>query len=84
MSLLGVDKLKVAEYKQLEKEGYGGNYVSFLSEYYRDKFFVRLVICPLCLSFWLGNIAAISLGIRENYAMAPAVLLFYLIFNKLL
>ena len=72
----------IAEYSKLHSEGYGGNYVDFLAEYYSDKFAVRLLICPVCLSFWLGVLTLPWLGLC-GFNVSPLVLFFYLIFTKL-
>jgi hypothetical protein len=74
----------IAEFNQLYREGYGGVYVDFLGEYYSDSFLVRLVKCPICLSFWSGTAAAILHGSLEGILFPPLILLFYLLFNKML
>jgi hypothetical protein len=74
----------VAEYNELHKHGYGGNYVDFLVEYYNDNFFVRLSSCPVCLSFWLGAFSALALDSFSAIVGAPLILFFYLLFNKML
>jgi hypothetical protein len=74
----------VSDYYKLQAEGYGGSYVDFLAEYYHDLFFVRLVICPVCLSFWLGVFACVCVDMPYGFCTAPLTLFFYLLFNKLL
>jgi hypothetical protein len=74
----------IAEYNELHKEGYGGVYVDYLAEYYSDKFFVRLLKCPICLSFWLGLFSSIFVGVYQGLLITPLVLLFYSIFNRAL
>lgn len=74
----------VAEYNELHKHGYGGNYTEFLIEYYNDKFIVRLLTCPLCLSFWTGIVAALYIDAIGGLVCAPLILFFYLLFNKML
>lgn len=74
----------VSDYLKLQGDGYGGSYIDFLAEYYYDSFFVRLFICPVCLSFWIGLVAALVTGFNEGLCVAPLVLFFYLLFNKLL
>lgn len=74
---------KVSEYLELEKNGYSDNYIDFIAEYYHDNFFARLVICPICLSFWLGVFSTSLLGL-SGLLVSPLTLFFYLIFNKLL
>lgn len=76
--------LHINEYNELHREGFGGNYVEFLLEYYRDKFFVRLATCPLCLSFWLGIISALYIDSITALLCAPLILFSYLLFNKML
>ena len=73
----------IHEYVQLEREGYHGNYPMFLAEYYKDKFFVRLVTCPLRVSFWVGLGAALYIDSLNGLLCAPLILFFYFIFNKL-
>ena len=74
---------KFAEYKKLKQEGYAENYAGFLREYFSDKFFVRLITCPVCVSFWLG-LAVIGLSANVQSVCAPALILFfYLLLNKM-
>lgn len=73
----------IAEYNELHKHGYGGNYSDFLYEYYRDNFFIRLGSCPICLSFWLGLFEAFSLNDPQAVVSIPLILFFYLLFNKM-
>lgn len=85
MTLLRLDSFyHVDEFNKLHKEGYDGTYVNFLFEYYNDSFIVRLISCPICLSFWLGLAAALVIGGVESTLLAPLILFFYLLFNKLL
>lgn len=85
MHLFKLDRFfKIAEYLKIQNDGYEGNYIDFLAEYYRDSFFVRLVVCPVCLSFWLGLVVSFFENIKYSYCTAPLILFFYLIFNKLL
>lgn len=76
--------LHIDEYTKIHRDGYGGNYVDFLFEYYKDSFFVRLFSCPICLSFWLGVIAAIFLPVTQAGLIGPLALFFYLVFNRML
>jgi hypothetical protein len=71
------------EYKQLRADGYDGNYIDFLVEYYKDKFFVRLLACPVCVSFWLGVVLVATHGLGA-IVVPPLTLFFYLLFNKLM
>lgn len=75
--------LHIKDYNALRKEGYGGNYVSFMVEYYQDSFIVRLVSCPVCLSFWLGLTSTLYKGDLSYILVAPLSLFFYLLFNRL-
>lgn len=85
MTILGLaNYCHVSEYTKLRAEGYGNVYVAFLAEYYDNSFFVRLFVCPVCLSFWLGVLAVLSRGDIAAWTSAPLTLFFYLIFNKLL
>jgi hypothetical protein len=52
--------------------------IDFLAEYYHESFFVRLVICPVCLSFWLGSSAMPFVGFPDGLCVAPLMLFFYL------
>jgi hypothetical protein len=74
----------VSDYLKVQSDGYAGNYIDFLAEYYHDSFFVRLLICPVCLSFWLGLSSIGFIGDLNGVCVAPLVLFFYLLFNKLL
>jgi hypothetical protein len=85
MNLLKLSKwFRVNEYNELHRAGYSGNYPMFLSEYYKDKFFVRLATCPLCLSFWIGIVAALYIDSFGGLLCAPLTLFFYLLFTKML
>jgi hypothetical protein len=75
--------LKIAEYKQLCDDGYDGTYVDFLYEHYRSLFIVRLVTCPICLSFWVGAFFMLRNLSFSDFIMAPLTLFFYLVLNKL-
>lgn len=81
--LFGITFFHIEECAELQKNGYGGNYIDFLFEYYHDSFFVRLASCAVCLSFWLGLLSCLFLGI-SGFLVMPLTLFFYLIFNKLL
>lgn len=74
----------IKEYNELHKHGYGGNYVDFLQEYYRDNFFIRLSSCPICLSFWLGVFEMVVLERPDAIASTPLILFFYLVLHKML
>lgn len=85
MNLLKLNNwLRLDEYNQLHREGYSGNYPDFLVEYCRDKFLVRLVTCPLCLSFWTGCASALYIDSFSGLLCAPLILFSYLLFNKML
>jgi hypothetical protein len=85
MNLLKLGRfLKVSEYNEIHSNGYGGNYVDFLVEYYNDYFLVRLSSCPVCVSFWLGLIVVFFSGSLSAFLAAPLMLFFYLLFNRML
>jgi hypothetical protein len=75
---------KFKEYTQLKQSEYPGNYAAFLREYYHDKFIVRLLTCPVCVSFWLGVTVIASLGSFESLCAPALILFFYAVFNKML
>ena len=75
---------KLKEYNKLSLEGYGGNYSNFLHEYYKDVFIVRLVSCPVCLSFWCGVLSALYFSSLLYFIVGPLALFFYALFNKVL
>ena len=75
---------RVLEYIEISKNGYDGVFADFLAEYFKDvSFFVRLVICPICISFWLSLPFVLFLG-PTMFSVAPLALLFYLVLVKLL
>jgi hypothetical protein len=85
LTLFKLDRfLKVVEYNKLHSEGYDGSYLEFLSAYYSDKFIVRLVKCPVCISVWLGIFSSFFVGIKEALILAPLTLFFYTVFNRIL
>jgi hypothetical protein len=85
MTLLRLDRFfAIVEYNQIHKDGYDGNYVDFLVEYYRDFFIVRLLSCPVCVSFWIGLANALACGSFDDFIVAPLTLFFYLLFNRML
>lgn len=85
LTLFRLDNLfKVSEYNRLHKDGYGGNYIDFLMEYYNDNFMVRLIACPVCLSFWVGVANVLASGSVDALIVSPLILFFYLIFNRML
>ena len=85
MTLLGFGRfLHIDEYNDAQKEGYGGTYVDFLFTYYHDKFLVRLLACPVCVSFWLGISMILFFGTLAAFLGAPLILFFYLLFHRML
>jgi hypothetical protein len=48
---------------------------------YRDSFFVRLITCPICLSFWLTVIVCFASGL---WVLLPASNLLALVVYKLM
>lgn len=75
---------KIDEYNQLHNNGFDGNYIDFLNQYYRNLFIVRLLVCPVCISFWIGIISIVFTLNFYSFITAPLSLLFYLLFNKML
>ncbi len=85
MTLLKLSHLfHIDEYKNIHEDGYVGNYVDFMVEYYRKLFFVRLMACPVCISFWLGLISISHFGILYGFLISPLALFFYLLLNRML
>lgn len=74
---------KFSEYKTLKLSGYPENYAGFLREYYADKFIVRLVTCPVCVSFWLGLVVICTLCTFQAICSPALILFFYLLLNKM-
>ena len=74
----------VDEYAKISADGYEGNYIDFLVEYYKDSFFVRLLSCAVCISSWTGIGGFLFTLHWVGLLLAPLTLLFYLIFSKLL
>lgn len=74
---------KYKEYDQAFLENPLLDYHTFLRKKY-DNFFIRLIICPVCLSVWLG----IVFGILTNIILFPIYsilgLILYLSINQLL
>lgn len=75
--------LRLDEYKKLSDDGYDGSYVDFIHEYYRHLFITRLIVCPICLSFWVGLFYMLGNSSLNSFIVAPLTLFFYLILNKL-
>lgn len=86
MNLFNLNRFipRVEEYNEVHRNGYGDNFTDFLREYFYDKFLVRLVTCPLCLSFWLGTLSAVYMDAISGFLCAPLILFSYLVFNKML
>jgi len=74
----------ISEYEDIRKQGYDGNYVEFLFTYFNSNFIVRLLSCPICLSFWISMLLSVFIGLHSAWLCAPLILFFYLLFNKLL
>lgn len=80
----------IEDYREVVANGYGRNYVGFLSEYH-NCFLVRLLYCPTCLSFWLSLFTSIGMylytgGIEYLWLLLPSAFLnlfFYRLLNKL-
>lgn len=59
-------------------------YLKFLKTHH-DSFFIRLISCPICLSFWLSIILSlITLNVLSFPIVMIGGLLLYLIADKLL
>ena len=85
MNLFGLSKfLKVSEYNDLIKNGYEGNFSDFLHDYYNSKFLVRLLSCPICLSFWFGIFSIPFYNFFTGFVLAPLTLFFYTLLNRML
>ena len=85
MTLFRLDRFfHVIDYNNVHKEGYSGTYTDFLYEYYSESFIVRLLSCPICVSFWIGVVAVCVSFSFEAMIIGPLTLLFYTIFNRLL
>jgi len=80
----------INQYVEIQKNNYNENYISFLNEYH-NCFFVRLISCPTCLSFWFSFLSCsleslINLDITIFYyifAMSFVNLFFYRILTNL-
>lgn len=75
---------KIYEYHKLATDGFKGTYINFLVEYYYNNFFVRLLSCPICTSFWLGIVTAAIYGSFSTLIVAPITLACYSVLNRLL
>ena len=71
------------EYLEVHRNGYEGNFPAFLLEYYKDRFFVRLLTCAICVSCWVGLPWGLFRG-WHFFLAAPLALLFYRIFDRLI
>mgnify|MGYP007107586629 CR=1 FL=1 len=76
----------ISKYKEYEIKKHSDpllSYHEFLKIYYNN-FFIRLVLCPICLSVWLSIISSV---INNSFILIPIYtilsLLLYLIINKL-
>jgi hypothetical protein len=72
----------ISQYNELVDNGYSSSYLDFLKEYFYDLFLVRLVSCPICLSFWIGLLTVFIFGVSP--LVIPLGLCFYGFFNKLM
>ena len=85
MTLLKLDNLfQISKYNELQSNGYDGNYTDFLFEYFKSFFIVRLLTCPVCVSFWLGVAVLLSHQNLYDVLAAPLILFLYLVYNRLL
>ncbi len=80
-------------YHLIRQQGSDFTYLLYLSQFY-DSFFVRLIVCEVCLSVWLSGLAAfiffsycIKFGliffITYNLALPYFTVLLYRIIRKL-
>lgn len=82
--------LYIDDFLELRKNGFNESYLSFLQEYH-NSFFVKLITCPTCLSFWLNivNISIISFLLNDVFMlmylfpMSFLTLFLYRLLNKL-
>lgn len=87
LTLFGLGTLfYVNEFNKIKADEFDGTYVDFLSLYYKEtSFFIRLIICPVCVSVWFGIIAALStFNIILGLGVGPLSLLLYLIYSRLM
>jgi hypothetical protein len=85
MNLFSLSRFfKIDEYNKLHAEGFSELYIDFLSQYYRVFFIVRLLICPICVSFWLGLFVSFFHTDIKFLICAPLILFFYSVFNRML
>ena len=85
MNLMKFERFfKIAEYNELHRNGYEGNFPDFLYEYYKDFFIVRLITCPICLTFWLSLLSSTFCSFTEAVIAAPLALFSYAVLNKML
>ena len=83
-SLLKLKKLfKIDKYEEEFNMGLYTDYPSFLALNY-DNFFVRLITCVYCLSFWLSLICAYFYGIQFMPLVMICSLIIYGLVNSLL
>ena len=53
--LIGLKRLSLEEqYEQEKQNDITIDYIKFLRKNWHDKFIVRLITCPICLSYWLS------------------------------
>lgn len=58
-NLLKLKLPKINEYKSIIKNGGQSQYLTFLRGIYKDKFLVKLITCPICISVPLSVIFTI-------------------------
>jgi hypothetical protein len=85
MTLFRLDRFfQISKYNELHSNGYDGSYSDFLYEYFKNFFIVRLVTCPVCVSFWLGVVVLLTHQNMYDVLVAPLTLFLYLVYNRLL
>lgn len=85
-SLMNVDLLYSEEYLKRKKDIPSLDYLSFL-QFEKSSFLIRLVTCPVCLSFWLNAFSLIgfwatNISPYSFFVNAYCTVLFYYILKK--
>lgn len=83
--LLGIRRFGFDGYQKLidsfEKSGsldlHLPNYCQFLNNKYSENFFINLINCPICLSFWLSVFCAVFVGWQFILAISFLSCIFY-------
>jgi hypothetical protein len=71
--LLGITRIgHLAEYFEARDNKLDLSYREFLEEYHSDEFVVRMLSCPICLSFWVGAWFSLSSGFVFTHTLAES------------